>query len=568
MREVMKWSKNYVTDEFIQNKVTKNSDSLIGRATIKVLDKNGNTKQEVVSENIIHDGFNKFNWYVNSFKDFVGSFNASYHRDLEPFYKLMLSTDDSEESETNITINGTTIGYANVGDTSSGTDVRKGAYDSVSSFTERTSDGFLHRHCVFEFGNAKANGTFNSVIFTYRNTYNSSTNSSSTPPFRIRKLPSITGMLKSSSNNYGNESGVIPSISHTVYKGMDCKFYTYSSSSYYEILNLERWINGIEDIKVSLNPNPNFKHYCLSTSDKQYIVCEDINVTGHKQGLETTYNLKIYNEDGGLVETINHSGITDILIDVQKYIDAYDQSNSSFNVKVTPHKYVTHSNGDITIIFEVYSGLSTINAFPSWSTSDKAIHPSNKTSTVYVSGTYSTKTKKWICKPSIDDHNSRYFAETVRYKLGSLHKFEDEYTRIEVNGHDYFIVSDTNPYTYSEEYMYHFDGVKFNSFNVSEILTKDFSDSASARFYIGVAGTLDGYEDTIILGTNLNHNYTSDSTNQYHIGVSKIVGHNSHTKLPSPVTKTEDDTMKIEYDYYIQIPNLLNPNGDHTQIPE
>lgn len=565
MREVMKWSKNYVTDEFIQNKVTKNSDSLIGRATIKVLDKNGNTKQEVVSENIIHDGFNTFSWYVDSFKDFAGSFTSVSDPQLYPFYKLMLSTDDSEESETNITINGKTIGYGHVGDTASGTDVKKGTYDRVSSFSERTSDGFLHRHCVFEFGNAKANGTFNSVIFTYQNMYGSTVNEV-IPPFRIRKLPSVKGMLRSS-GTYGDESAVIPIDTRNVCKGIDRKFYIISNSSYYEILNLEKWINGIEDIKIALDPNPNFKHYCLSTSDKQYIVCEDINVTGHKQGLETTYNLKIYNEDGGLADTISHSGITDLIPDIQKYIDAYDGSNSSFNVKVTPSRFITHSNGDFTIIFEIYSGASSVSIFPAWNSSNKVINHESKASTIYVSGTFSTKTKKWIFKPSVDNHDSRYMAEVIKSKL-SLSKFEDYYTRIEVNGYDYFVVTGTKNIKYGEEYVYRFDGSKLYPSYVEEILTSDFSysTSTSVTHNYAVAGMLDGY-DNIILGYRLNHGFRN-STSVYELGVSKIVGHNSHTKLPSPVTKTEDDTMKIEYDYYIQIPNLLNPNGDHTQIPE
>ena len=41
MREVLKFSKNYLTGETFTEKVTKKSDQLIGRATIEVRDNKG-----------------------------------------------------------------------------------------------------------------------------------------------------------------------------------------------------------------------------------------------------------------------------------------------------------------------------------------------------------------------------------------------------------------------------------------------------------------------------------------------------------------------------------------------
>ena len=36
----------------------------------------------------------------------------------------------------------------------------------------------------------------------------------------------------------------------------------------------------------------------------------------------------------------------------------------------------------------------------------------------------------------------------------------------------------------------------------------------------------------------------------------------AHTKLPNPVTKTNNTTMKITYDYYIQVPDMFAEEGE------
>ena len=407
MREVMKWSKNYITNEITQKKVTKNSDNLIGRATIKVLGKDGNLKQEVVSENIIHPGFSTFDWYHRSFRDLVGGWNTESAKDRVPFYKIMLSTDESEEGENNIAINGNNIGYAHMNDTSGGTDLLKGTYDAINSFSERTDDGFIHRHCVFEFGNAKANGTFNSVLFTYKNMYSSTTNTGVTPPFRIRQLPSIKGLLGGSTAQTvynSSENKLIPTERKYLYKGVDKKFYVNTSEGYCEVVNLEKWLNGIEAFKSDLNANENYVPYCYSINDNKYIKLENTVVTGHKQGFSTTFNLNIYDVDTHVIsETVPMNITTDVIPDLQKYIDSNSSTSSSYNVKAYVEKYFVNSNGDVTVAIRLNTGGSSYSIFPYYTHSMYVKNAKlDLTSTSYealLCGTYSTKLKKWIKKP-------------------------------------------------------------------------------------------------------------------------------------------------------------------------
>ena len=43
--------------------------------------------------------------------------------------------------------------------------------------------------------------------------------------------------------------------------------------------------------------------------------------------------------------------------------------------------------------------------------------------------------------------------------------------------------------------------------------------------------------------------------------LNRFVPYSSHTKLPSPVVKTNTTTMKVTYDYYIQMPNIFAEKG-------
>ena len=45
------------------------------------------------------------------------------------------------------------------------------------------------------------------------------------------------------------------------------------------------------------------------------------------------------------------------------------------------------------------------------------------------------------------------------------------------------------------------------------------------------------------------------------ITLGRFLPYSSHTKLPSPVTKTNTTTMKVTYDYYIQVPNMFAEKG-------
>ena len=51
-------------------------------------------------------------------------------------------------------------------------------------------------------------------------------------------------------------------------------------------------------------------------------------------------------------------------------------------------------------------------------------------------------------------------------------------------------------------------------------------------------------------------------SNRSYMALARFLPYSSHTKLPNPVTKTNTTTMKITYDYYIQLPNLFAESGN------
>lgn len=554
MREVMKFSKNYVTDEIITKNVTKNSDSLIGRATIKVMDSEGNLKQEVLTENIIHQNIRDWEWYRIAYQNIVsGNIVSGAYSLATPFKRLMLCTDEEEDTESKKSLKGDLVGVAIVDDDAAGTHPYKGSYDKVNSFTTITEDGFLHNHRVFEFGNAKANGTFSSLAFTYgtfasdyNNSINTTTFSKKLPPFRTSRVQMLGNA------NLNTPSGLF-------YKDIKGDLYKYTDSKYYKVINIHQFLNGVENAKLELDHNPNYIDHTLSTSQKHYPVITNVVTRNHKhaEGIETSFDILVYNEDKVEYDRISFSNIKQLIPDFYKYVEAYTSSPSYYGVTVGVSRGLVTSEGNVYLNFSLNSGTSSAPIFQSYDATTKTISGKADASSINAMGIYNIYSKKWIKPPLVDDVICRQLAYETPI-TSSTNNITSKFIYEDV---EYFGLSSASSATQNILFSLDVNGCRENVC-LGEIIagSSSFNSNSSYNYY-GFGPMIDEYP-----GYFLNA-YISISENSS-FGISRIIPHCTYSKLPAPVTKTEDDTMKIEYDYFIQIPMQFNPDGDHTQMPK
>lgn len=553
MREVLKWSKNHQTGEFITEKVIKENNGIIGKVNLYLLDKNGNLKQEVETHNIMYPSYHESEFYKNKFLEFAYASRSNYTI-TDQLNMLYLSDSNNNETYDDFPLNGKLIGYGVVNDTNAGVSEFKGSYDSNNSFLSKsTGDGFIQSHLVFEFGPTRANGKINSVGLT-PSIYDYNNRMTSLPPFKLQYMPRLTGTGVST----GNCGYVFEDVKGEYYQRKSVS----SISKYYKVKNLLRFVNGFEQLTTVAEPNENFNSCTFKCGNDKYVVMENHKYTDGNVSTEltTSFDLAIYNiTDGQLFDRISFNDISEIIPDLSKYMDMAKTTK-----RVTVSMPVIRNNGDVILVFNGYgySSSSTYpdgpsSPFPTWDNTGN-ITSYNSSSSIYIVGVYNVYSKKWVLKPSADS--------SFGHRL-----YEQPYVQ-----QSYDATNTTNPYKEGVINKFEFNGVEYFSM-------KGYSSSYPYRyimFNINNDYTINGWSASGLY--NISENYTSNEQlilNCYvkELGIfmitnantyfPRIIPHSSYTKLPSTIIKTSEDTLRIEYDYYIQVPTSFSPTGDYTTFP-
>ncbi len=164
MREIIDYSKNFLSGETIERKRNKDDLNYRGIATVQLFDEKGNMVQEVKSENCINK-----RWLSYLYKSFFRT-NLIYNAGAtlystqyfygSPAQNIVLTDNADEENDMEIPMKGKIVGWANGWKEYIGNDSFRGSVNKAE-----TTDAFFRKHFVIDFPTNAANGTFQSIYW-------------------------------------------------------------------------------------------------------------------------------------------------------------------------------------------------------------------------------------------------------------------------------------------------------------------------------------------------------------------------------------------------------------------
>lgn len=526
----MKWSKDYRTGEVVTEKAYK-PDNLKGKATIQLRDKDGNIIHETVSENIIIPPISSIqnSYYELCYQSLMPSSSGAagiIYNGSSPygFGGIILSDNADMESEENMFLKGNVIGWCPRTDQNAGSDTTRGVYNPTESYVE-CADGYYHAHLVYDFGTSQGNGEFSSIWWTPL-TYDASYYKEALPlPFKAMNY-----QLKYRKNNVGVYGNHLRNA-----LGQVCKY----DGGYKAILNYKNAINGIEDPVYDANVGVaggnrsgrfaygDFKYSTGydSTNFGSYVSLNDM-----KQVEITFKRYEAALEEPVAVKTVNlWNELPEIADCFQR---CYDAGRSSCEISFDP--LFTDDDGVMWGYLHCNAGSTSTSyyKFPKISSTGE-ITPDSYYRAYFLLG-YDCKNMTWKVKPGLtfesmnmpNNHSDlRSYTPTDKLKIS-----EGKY--VVLIGSTILYIADFNQMTYKS--------YAWGRFGLAGMWNTNYTLYCFDKF----------------------NNIIADSSS---VGARLVRGYNAHTKLPNKVTKTSADTMKIQYDYYIQIPYAFT--DDDNYIP-
>ena len=552
MREVVKWNKDHLTGDLVEKKCFKPNNGLKGTAKIEIFGEDGKLKNETYTENIIPNIIDKSEFYRGMFRTIInggGSFNDGYNQPSS-FRNIVLGTNARNEDKDNVLGDvGTIVGWCPKTNTNAGSSTTRGVYNPNESYSE-WKDGYYHQHLVYDFGTSQANGTFNSIWWS-KGVYGSTDDGGSIMPLYCLSWLRPIGGGRGRVELYDNP--VVTCVNDTYYK------YDPSDSIYKRLLNGDLYLNGATSTPIYSKDEKYHISYWeelpsvmtqIPNSDGQYVKIDNLNrVYGTKNNYKCDFDLCIYDKNDNKTDSV-HIDLRE-LSGITTYMNRGDDVTRQLRVK---RIFKVTENGDIYMAIYGYfgsTGSSRYRIFPTYdNTNDKVLDSAESERDYYghCLGVYNIFEKRWTVEPNFGTLESARFrscnwlGECLGYvKLG--------------NEIFYYRNSANNPIIHvkpHETRNYCFVGT---SLFLRDCQSKYFSTSGQyGRVNCHIHGT-----DYIVTGTSADTNNDS-----YYGGDFRIIhGYSAHTKLPNPVVKTSADTMKIQYDIYVQVPKIASNNGDY-----
>lgn len=498
MIEVLDIQKNFIDGTETIKRKLKDQTLTRGKATIQLFDKNNKCIQETVSNNFITNPISNASLYGRLAID-LGILNAyRYNFNDYRFKQLQLRNGDFEENPNEVFMKGSVVGYCNRTDTNAGSDVLKGTYNTTESFEEYTKDGYYHAHLVYDFSTSQGNGEFNHVYWT-----TTPINAASTTPTAIN-YASIAEQ-----GHYGKRLSIGNSLFIDAFGNLLRK----SSDSYYIVKNKHAVVNRIaDDAEIDLS------------EPVEYIPSYSRVEGGKAITIEGSYKGASSPSDRACNITINLIN-SNYEIEKKKEINLFDLDGfARLNNKI----------GNYSAYF-CFDKLKTISCKGIVYFTVKCYSNSNKV-IPYVNedGTYTEDRNTINVLLAYDIINDTWVIEPNPYSYICNRK-----------GSDTFYLAD-NYYIGNDTYLW-FIGTSIYMFNAKDLTYKT----------IYISGSTSYFNNGIDFENNIGLYYFSSYFDFY-----KFLPYSSHTKLPNPVVKTNTTTMKITYDYYIQVPNFFSETGN------
>lgn len=538
MREVLKWNKNHLTGELVEKKVFKPDNGVMGKVKIELF-RDGELINETFTENIIpKNHIPDCEWYRVLYRSIMyGGSNTMYggHNQGATFHNIVLSSNNRDEDENMLTYPGGDIGWCPRTSTDAGSDTKRGTYNPTESYTEY-KNGFYHAHLVYDFTTSQANGTFNSVWWSKQN-------------YRNVILPTFNlALVENMGLSLNRHYAIYPGAFNTYFYHDSDKKFDSTTSYYYLMKNGEYYFNGAEPLTV--NQKVKFTNYEYIPRDLQHWGADKavgIQNIVKNQGVATS-DLVVYNNKFEVIKRVafNYYDLEGMSSALRKHSYTRFGPNRIFKVL---------DNGDVYIIFYAESTSTSSSSYrfvPSYDSTADTMTQNNAYNGFFL-GIYNIDREEWVLEPSINDIRS-----------------------VRANG--YSGIRDIIGYITVDGVEYGYKNAKDFLFKVDPHSTREYYWTMSYHYrdsmyqeYLG--SYMKWGPTTHIHGTNVLYNYrgTTSTDSDYRSQgtfLRFVPSYTAHTKLPNPVTKTSVDTMKIQYDYYIQIPRVTSPDGDYLTYPE
>lgn len=491
MRQVIKTNHNFVTGEHYEQRMLKPVQEAQNRVTIQLCDADtGNVIEEAVTENAITPLFE-----CSAYGSIAQQLN---HRPLyggceyPTFESIVLSDSDIGELEDLYFIHGNVVGMCNREDTS-GADLHKqrGTYNSAESYSKVEDNGYRHIHLVYDWPTSAGNGKIQNIYWL--------------PNDFSYQYPNSTRAIAcmQAYNNRHSTDDILFDRRGNLYKSVYVSANT--SYKYYKILNMLKFVNGIEPAKLATeesfhnNYEVNGYYYTFSSTY----------TGGGSTSFTATLTINKHDTDGNIVDTWTE----DMISSVPQLVEL--KNSSKLTSAYTSVRAYCDYDGWIgfQISFQEYSSYTD---FPTRNSAGE-LEP-NKTYNVTIYSMYNVLTKQWLHTPSPWDvwcTYDHYTDNTVIKKIDNKHM---------TTSGMYITIDTNNADVTGEQYT-------TNWFSLGD-------EYGTQRTYPVTI------HPTLPLGI---------VSGNYH-GMSVIRPISAQTRLASPITKTSLNTMKIQYDFFFKIP--------------
>ncbi|MDU7927985.1 MAG: hypothetical protein E7J35_05460 [Veillonella sp.] len=505
------------------------SINLNGKYKIQLFDKDtGEMVQEVEKHNVISKIPFSTAFYNHIYRGFIYNDNrlGLDYSSLGDTYKwysgyinwLMLTNDPEapENDDKNPVIFGDMIGYARYNDNNSYSDVKRGIFNqNETTYIENKFDGgtkikSITRHIVWDFPTDKGNGTFDN-IYLVPNPYDNY----NPDDYRGQRV-SISSLILSNEENYNykddrNYQGDIGTLSSSdTHLYMQCLYYKDGGKTQHwdkiAKLSFAEWKRDY----ITLNVPEERKNKAA------YIIY----ACGMFWRIESDYTISRYNLDGSYKDTINiknkfaNSNILN-LYSSNGVIGYYDTSY------YTNYQYLVNDRYDFFTGDNEYLYISY-----------KLKKTNEKKETIY---------ETYICSVN---KNGDIISEVLALSTKDNKNYSScaQLSLAYINGEKYLISSTTGN---TKIFKINNGILKERSSSILKSLS-----SLGKQIFYSKEGLV------FILGNG----YKDNGRWEKSLYVYTLIPWSSHCKLPSPVTKTSTNTMKIQYDVTVDyiMPNMIS----------
>lgn len=490
MRQVIKTNHNFMTGEHYEQRVLKPVQASHNRVTIQLCDAaSGQVIEEAVTENAITPLFE-----CNAYGSIAQQLNnmALNGGFVYPSFKsIVLSDSDISELEDLWFIHGNIVGICNRTDTAgAGNNQYRGTCNSAETYKKFEDNGYMHIHLVYDWPTSSGNGKIQNIYWL-------------PIEFNFEQNPIKIVAALDAFNNAITDTNLFFDKRGNTYRKVNNK--------YYKVLNLLKYINGIEAVKLATDESfynkfeVNGCYYSFSSSVK------------NANTPSCTFTLTINKRDttGAILDTWTE----DLITAVPQLVELRNNSKLGGNETMTCNA-VEYCDDDGWIGFKtVYN--SKYSVFPTINQSGGLVQ--NNASWAIVYTMYNVLTKQWLRVPNPWD---AWCFDTNFTGCSVIKKVDDSYIVVTPNGTHFRIRIDTS---------------------ASEIHKESYARNwcYSGQYY--------GY---LVYPTGI-HSSLPICTCDINGKKGKILALrpiSAQTRLAAPITKTTLNTMKIQYDFFFKVP--------------